>query len=124
MACRPDFDANLDVVLSSRTAAKATFAVYDAPNTRRFLLHQDFLADVFPERFPGLTTEEYASLVGRRASRDYFVGAITRLRTHPVRTYGFSVFADFADPGEALSAEDEDCFSLTVLVAVADEEIS
>ena len=75
-------------------------------NTRRFLLHQDFFVDVFPERFPGLTTEEYTSLVGRRASRDYFVGAITRLRTKPGLTYGFSVFADFADPGEALSAEE------------------
>ena len=44
-------------------------------NTKLFDLHGAFLTRAFPERFPTLTTAEYDRLVGRRASRDYFVGS-------------------------------------------------
>ena len=83
-------------------------------NTQRYDLHQDFFAEVFPERFPALTSEDYTRLVGLRATRDYFAGALRRLPPKApdavegpdVLLYGFSVFADFRDPDEALSEKE------------------
>src|SRR5881397_3706682 len=38
-------------------------------NVNKYRFHQDFLASEFPDRFPGLTGEEYLALVERRATR-------------------------------------------------------
>ncbi len=92
-------------------------------DTERFPLHQDFLAQVFPERFPALGVEEYDRLVGRRATRDYFVGSITRFTRDGETTFGFNVFADFSSI-EALTLEEmtaiftrlSDAFELEPLV--------
>ena len=73
-------------------------------NTRIFDLHQDFLRTVFPDQFEGLTTTQYNNLVGFRASREYFVGTISRLRSAEGYRYGFSVFALWSDPAEALAS--------------------
>jgi hypothetical protein len=73
-------------------------------NTRRFPLHLEFLSQVFPERFPNLTPAEYDALVGRRATRQYWSGTISRLTTERGFLYGFSIFARWNDPAEALTA--------------------
>ncbi|MCI0634591.1 MAG: VCBS repeat-containing protein, partial [Actinobacteria bacterium] len=63
-------------------------------NVARFPLHEDFLREVFSDRFPALSAEEYDQLVGRRATRQYFVGALARVRLGHDSLYTFSVAAD------------------------------
>lgn len=75
-------------------------------NTSRHRLHQDFLTRVFPESFPALDGATYDNLVGRRESRQYFVGAIRVVRTPKGARYLFDVFARFGDASERLSAEE------------------
>ncbi len=75
-------------------------------NVQRFPLHQEFLTQVFPDRFVSLNPAEYSALVARRASRDYYVGVISRLRAPESgagRIFGFNVFADLTDPAELLT---------------------
>jgi hypothetical protein len=74
-------------------------------NSGRFALHQEFLLEVFSDRFPALTSDEYARRVGRRATREYFAGAITRISPREAGrlTYGFDVFVDPLDTAELLS---------------------
>ncbi len=73
-------------------------------NTDRYELHLDFLEQVFPERFGGLTPAEYAQLVEKRSTRRYFAGVVSRIRRPTGTLYGFSVVADFGDPVERLDA--------------------
>jgi len=72
-------------------------------NTQLFDLHEQFLRNVFPDQFAGLPPAAYRSLVEFRASRQYFVGTISRLRSPEGYLYGFSVFAHWSDPVEALA---------------------
>ncbi|MCI0635581.1 MAG: VCBS repeat-containing protein, partial [Actinobacteria bacterium] len=90
--------------LAATDSARLEGAVYQ--NTRRYALHEEFLVRVFPDLFPALEPEVYDSLVGRRASRQYFVGTVSRIRTDAGRVYGFSVFARFDDGVERLSLEE------------------
>lgn len=46
-------------------------------NSMRYPLHADFLAAVFPDRFPALDAAAYRELVELRATRRYFAGALT-----------------------------------------------
>src|SRR2546422_2872156 len=69
-------------------------------NVARYPFHYEFLAAVFPDRFPGLTFEEYLDLVERRATRSYFAGVFFRLSGNPEKLYGFDVFTADADPSE------------------------
>ncbi|MCI0635440.1 MAG: VCBS repeat-containing protein, partial [Actinobacteria bacterium] len=73
-------------------------------NTKLFPLHEEFLETVFPDFFPALDPQVYESLVGRRATRQYFVGSISRIPAAGRRIYGFSIFARFDDPVERLTA--------------------
>ncbi len=81
-------------------------------NVRRFALHQEFLAAVFPDRFPSLGAEAYAALTARRATRDYYVGVINRLRLAASESeaggiaYGFTVVVDGSDSAELLTQEE------------------
>ena len=50
-------------------------------NTKRFPLHEVFLSAVFPEHFSGLTTNLLIGLSQVRATRDYYIGAIERVRS-------------------------------------------
>ncbi|MCH2373284.1 MAG: hypothetical protein MK538_03815, partial [Planctomycetes bacterium] len=75
-------------------------------NTNLYPLHEEFLRSEFPDQFPALSPKLYDDLVGVRASRQYFVGAISRLATDTAPVYGFSVFAKFNDPLERLSADE------------------
>ena len=74
-------------------------------NSSLFDLHITFLATAFPERFPGLTVEQYNRLVGRRATRQHYVGVISKLTTLEGPRYGFSVITDTA-PAELLSLQE------------------
>ncbi len=75
-------------------------------NVRRFPLHEEFLRQVFPEvRFQ--SAEEYDRLVGRRATRRYWVGSILRLRTEIGIVHAFTAFADTGNSlAEALSLDE------------------
>jgi hypothetical protein len=64
-------------------------------NSSKYRLHLDFLEQVFPERFGGMTTEEYDQLVARRATREYFVGFLQQVRAASGATiHSFTVVAD------------------------------
>ena len=75
-------------------------------NVVRFPLHQEFLQAVFPDRFPSLTAEDYIRVTGRRATRDYYVGVISRLRRSDGVAYGFSVLVDGSVADETLTQEE------------------
>ena len=95
-------------------AAKYILPVSDDPdllpplfqNVSRFPLHQEFLTAVFPDRFPALPPQEYNQLVGRRATRRYFAGVLSRLQRPQGVAYGFNVVTDVSDDGELLELED------------------
>ena len=99
-------------------------------DTERFPLLREFLIETFPERFEGLSIEQYLALVARRESRDYFVGSIHRVRTKDGVIYGFNVFVDESDPSEllrepvvrALRAGLEESFGLEPLVYLPDTQ--
>ena len=95
-------------------AGKYILPVRDAPellgttfqNVRRFSLHQEFMSAVFPERFPALTFEDFNRVVGNRATRSYYVGILSRLRTDKGPAYGVNIFADTSDAAELLTLEE------------------
>jgi hypothetical protein len=72
-------------------------------DSERFPRQQEFLEEVFPERFAALETEAYLTLVARRQTRDYFAGSVSRVRTDAGIAYGFNVFVDASDPTQLLS---------------------
>jgi hypothetical protein len=72
-------------------------------NSKRFALHQDFLSEFFSDRFP---LELYTSLTSRRATRLYYVGSISRVRSEEGLFYGFRFVADFEDPFERPTIEE------------------
>jgi hypothetical protein len=70
-------------------------------------LHIDFLSRVFPDLFPAMEVEEYLALVERRATRQYYAGDLSRLRSAAGDIfYGFAVFTNAADPAETLTADE------------------
>ncbi len=76
-------------------------------NGHLFDLHQDFLTQTFPERFPLLGPDEYNRLVGLRASREYYIGSISRLSTDEGTVYGFSVYTDISSSAAELLTVEE-----------------
>jgi hypothetical protein len=75
-------------------------------NVHVYRLHQEFLAGAFPERFPALGRDAYDRMVNRRATREYFVGNVYRLRADEGVLYGFSVLVDDSDPEELPTVEE------------------
>lgn len=77
-------------------------------NVNRFQLHEDFLASAFSDRFPEPPVgEEYDRLVARRATRDYYVGALFQVPAQQGFLYAFTIVADTGfDPREALTLEE------------------
>lgn len=65
-------------------------------NSSKYGLHEDFLATVFPDRFAGLDRdpEEYRRRFLRRATRDYWVGALARVRVGTELLYTFTLVSD------------------------------
>ena len=74
------------------------------PNAARFGDSRQFLLEAFPEDFPSLTESEYSTLVGRRASRQYFAGSIRSLTTAAGTVYGVDIVTAPAAPDELLTA--------------------
>ncbi len=75
-------------------------------NVQIYRFHFEFLSLVFPDRFPGLTFEEYLLLVERRAAREYYAGTVTRYIGPGPVSYGFTIFTDGLDPDELLEPEE------------------
>ncbi|MCH2373885.1 MAG: FG-GAP-like repeat-containing protein, partial [Planctomycetes bacterium] len=78
-------------------------------NTNRYQLHEVFLGTVFADRFPAILTnpEEYDALVGRRETRDYFVGGLDVRQEADGLLYTFSAVADTGyDFREVLTQEE------------------
>ncbi|MEM7262280.1 MAG: FG-GAP-like repeat-containing protein, partial [Planctomycetota bacterium] len=77
-------------------------------NARRFELHEEFLREAFPDRFGAMTPGDYDALVGRRETRNYFVGVLYRFpETGGLPVYAFSVLASFFDDRSELPTVDE-----------------
>ena len=137
----------LDVTLAgSASSGKERVGKYVAPsrddksllpvlfqNTSRFVLHEEFLRGAFPERFGGLTGAEYVALTERRATRDYYLGAIGSAQTERGVVYPFTAVADTGfDAGEVLNLEEVselysrllEVFTLGPLVYEPDTELA
>ena len=71
-------------------------------NGRLFDLHQDFLTQTFPKRFPLLGPDEYNRLVGLRDTRQYYIGSISRVATEEGTVFGFSVYTDISSSAAEL----------------------
>lgn len=101
----------------SRRIGKYVVAARDDPNlypalfqnVNRFRLHEDFLAEVFPDEFGFILDDpsRYGEIVGRRATRDYYVGALDLRQRDDGFLYTFNVVTDTAfDPREVLSQQE------------------
>jgi hypothetical protein len=90
-------------LLPAREGVALDRAVFQDVKEHRF--HVEFMRTVLGEYFPGLTPARYAELVQRRATREYYAGAIYELR-HELghhAGWGFDVIVDPSDPSEQLS---------------------
>ena len=86
--------------------ANATLLPPVFQNVARVSLQQEFLLVAFPDRFATLDTAEYTQLVARRATREYFAGSLSRLRTGGELVYGFDAIVDASGPQEQLTLEE------------------
>lgn len=99
-------------------------------NTNKYQFHREFLATVFPDRFPDLSFEEYLNLVERRATRRYYAGSVARLASDTGIKYGFRLYTDPQQMSEMLTVEEtrivfetlRDVFLLEPLVYAPDTE--
>lgn len=101
----------------TRRTGKYVLAARDDPslhpalfqNVSRFRLHENFLASVFPEEF-GFILEDparYDEIIGRRATRDYYVGTLDLRQRDDGFLYTFNVVADTGfDSREALTQDE------------------
>ncbi|MBN1672140.1 MAG: chitobiase/beta-hexosaminidase C-terminal domain-containing protein [Kiritimatiellae bacterium] len=76
-------------------------------NQNLYPLHAEFLREVFPERFSGLSVLEYFAMTQNRATRDYYAGFIQQIEHESLgRIYGFNAPANPTDPAETLTVEE------------------
>ncbi|HAK97685.1 MAG TPA: hypothetical protein DCM87_22530 [Planctomycetes bacterium] len=78
-------------------------------NVNVYPRHLEFMAFEFPERFPAFTPEEYMAIVERRATRQYWAGALFEIEGGK---FGITVFTDVSKTTE-LPTRDE----VTALIA-------
>ena len=103
-ASRPSpLERSTRFVLPARDNAELLAPVFQ--NLSRFSRTEQFLAELLPERFPTPPQgEKYQEVVGRRATREYFTGRITRMPESNGFSYTFTIAADTDfDLGEALT---------------------
>jgi hypothetical protein len=74
-------------------------------NVNHYPLHIEFLKGEFPERFSGMSLEEYSALVERRRTRGYYAGVLFQFKGE-APSYGFEIFTASDDAGEALRPEE------------------
>ncbi|MBA3818014.1 MAG: hypothetical protein H0X17_03935 [Deltaproteobacteria bacterium] len=103
---RCDFGEDTKYLAPATTAAALQEVVFHDVKTHR--LHVDFMTQVLTEYFGGLPQQMYQELVQRRATRQYWAGAVFRIHdaTGVVIGYGFDVIVDPTAPDERLT-EDE-----------------
>jgi hypothetical protein len=75
-------------------------------NVSRYRFHREFLAAEFADRFPALSNEEYLRLTERRATRQYFAGTLSRLKTASGTLYGFDIFTNVLSADELPAPDD------------------
>lgn len=69
-------------------------------NASEHELHREFLVQVFPELFAGLTTKDYLELLFDPTRREYYAGAVTAYRTPQGQTeLGFTLAGDPSTTG-------------------------
>lgn len=103
----PD-DSREDLVRTSKFLAPAN----DSPgllqtvyqNVNKYLLHIEFMAKEFPDRFGGITAAEYMNLVLDPATRTYFAGALFQFKDKQNNSiYGFDIYSS---PGKTVKPEE------------------
>jgi hypothetical protein len=100
---RCDFIEETKYLAPATATAALQDVVFQDVEAHRF--HLEFMTQVLPEFFGGLTPQMYQQLVQRRATRQYWAGAIYRLTDASGADigYGFDVIFDPADWNEQLS---------------------
>ena len=102
---RPDFIYATKYTVPATTDESLLPPVFQ--NVHEYPLHVEFLAAEFPERFGGLTADEYTNLVLRRATRLYFAGGF--FQAFPDgggSVYGFSAYHDASAATQELTLEE------------------
>ncbi|MDQ3341336.1 MAG: hypothetical protein M4D80_39785 [Myxococcota bacterium] len=91
---RCDFSEETKYIAPATAAAALQEVVFQDVKTHRF--HHDFMTQVLPEFFGGLPAQMYQAIVQRRATRQYWAGAIFRLRdaSGAMTGWGFDVIID------------------------------
>lgn len=100
---RCDFLEEGKYIAPATTTAALQEIVFQDVEVHR--LHLDFLTQVLPELFGGLSPQMYQALVQRRATREYWAGALFRIVDVDGATvgYGFDVIVDPTNWEEALT---------------------
>jgi hypothetical protein len=102
---RCDVDQESKFLMPATPDAALQETVYQDVKVHAY--HLDFMREVFPEVFGGLTAEVYLQLVQRRATRQYWAGALLRvIRAGAVAGYAFDVIVDPASPDEQLTRDE------------------
>jgi hypothetical protein len=99
---RCDFIEETKFIAPATATAALQEVVFQDVEVNRY--HLEFMTQVLPEFFGGLTPQMYQALVQRRATRQYWAGALYRLVDVSGATigYGFDVVFDPADWNEQL----------------------
>ncbi len=102
---RCDFLEDAKFIAPASAAAELQEVVFQDVKAHR--LHLDFMTQVLPEFFGGLTPQQYQQVVLRRAGRQYWAGALFRLVDERGATtgYGFDVAVDPAWEEQLTEAE-------------------
>ena len=102
---RCDFLEDAKFIAPATAGTTLTDVVFQ--DVKAHALHLDFMTQVLPEIFGGLTPQQYQAIVLRRAGRQYWAGSLYRLvDVDGVTTgYGFDVAVDPAYDEQLTAAE-------------------
>jgi hypothetical protein len=102
---RCDIDAEGKFLMPATSAASFQHTVYQDVNRHR--LHLEFMQRELTEYFGGLQAQQYYALVQRRATREYWAGALFRMTVDGETVgYAFDVIVDPTSEAEQLEAEE------------------
>ncbi|HNC96613.1 MAG TPA: hypothetical protein PKW90_10845, partial [Myxococcota bacterium] len=112
----PDEDSFMAVTIASTSVDQLRVGKYMVPavvgarlppvflDVSRFPMHYDFMATGFPDLFPGLSIEEYQSLLLYPESREFYGGTLSLYIDGDSFFYGFTVWDQ---PAEAATTVTE-----------------